>query len=163
MTADHEGHIVQQPRITAEPPAREIVTGTQFSERARQLLREPLMGVFAIQRPDGTLVQTEMWYDLRDDGTVLMNTIKFRRKYAHLQQSPVVSLLISRGNYQYVTMNGTVTLNEDPETAQNDVRLLAERYLGIEEAEKIMREEFSLEERVSIVLKPTRITEYFSQ
>ena len=157
-----------QDRITQEPSTREIVTGTQFSDRARDLLREPfegkpLKGILAILRPDGRIVQTEMWYDLRDDGTVLMNTTKFRRKYGHLQQSPSVSLLVSRGNYQYVTMNGTVTLDDDPETSQRDVRHLAERYMEEEEADKIMADEFSKEDRVSITLTPASITEYFSQ
>lgn len=153
----------QPSRITSEPPGREIVTGSEFSERALQLLREPHMGVLAVQRPDGTIVQTKMWYDLKDDGTILMNTTKFRRKYRHLQKNPSVSLLVSGGDYQFVTMNGTVTLNDDPETAQNDIRHLAKRYLGKEASDKIMEEEFSREERVSIVLTPTRITEYFSQ
>ncbi len=152
----------QNTHITQEPSSREIVTRTQFSERARGLLREPLKGVLAIVGPDGRIVQTEMWYDLQEDGTILMNTTKFRRKYAHLQRNPSVSLLISRGNYQYVTMNGAVTLNDNPEIAQQDIRYLAERYLGKEEADKIMQDEFSKEERVSIVLTPTKITEYFS-
>ena len=150
--------------ITKEPPSREIVTGIQFSERARQLLSEPLKGVFAILKPDGSIVQTEMWYSLRGDDTILMNTAKFRHKYHHLQQdNPSVSLLVSAGNYQYVSMNGTVVLNDDPEIAQNDIRHLAERYEGKEAAEKMMNEEFSREKRVSIILTPTKITEYFSK
>lgn len=160
MTEQTEG---RGSRLTQEPSSREIVTGTQFSERAHELLKEPLKGVLAVLRPDGRIVQTEMWYDLQDEGTILMNTTKFRRKYAHLQQNPSASLLISRGNYQFVTLNGTVTLNDDPETAQRDIRRLAQRYLGQEEADEIMRDEFSKEERVSIVLTPTKITEYFSQ
>jgi PPOX class probable F420-dependent enzyme len=153
----------QAGRITQEPSTREIVTVTQFSERARELLGEPLKGVLAVLRPDGRIVQTEMWYALQDDGTILMNTTKFRRKYDHLRQNPAVSLLVSRGNYQYVMMSGEVALNEDPEVAQKDIRFLAERYMGQEDANKIMEDEFSREERVSITLKPTSITEYFSQ
>lgn len=158
------GNEVQNSPIAAEPTSREIVTGTLFSERARKLLGEPHMGVFAIQRPDGELVQTKMWYDLRDNGTILMNTARFRHKYRHLQQdNPKISLLVSGGDYQFVTMNGTVVLDEDPERAQSDIRQLAERYLSKEAANKIMEEEFSREERVSIILTPTKITEYFSQ
>lgn len=153
----------QRGYITEEPISREIRTGSQFSERGRQLLEEPHIGVLAVQRPDGAIVQTEMWYALRDDGTILMNTAKFRRKYSHLQQNPSLSFLVSGGDYRFVTMNGTVDLNDDPETAQRDIRLLAERYHGKEEAEKMMRDEFSREERVSIVLTPTKITEYFSK
>lgn len=157
----------QDSRITQEPSSREIVTGPQFSERARQLLKDPfkgehLKGVLAVKKPDGTIRQTEMWYDLRDDGTIVMNTTTFRRKYDYLQNDPNVSLLVSRGNYQYVTMIGAVKLNNDPETAQRDIRQLAEHYHGKEEAEKMMDEEFALEERVSIILTPTKITEYFS-
>ncbi len=149
--------------ISSEPPSREIITRSQFSERARQLLREPHKGVLALSRPDGSILQTEMWYALRDDDTVLMNTTTFRRKNDYLRNNPSVSLLVSRDKYQYITMNGTVTLNDDREVAQNDIYYLAERYLGKEGAEKIMMEEFSQEERVSIILTPTRITEYFSE
>ncbi len=153
----------QDSQITQEPASREIVTGPQFSERALALLKDPHMGVLSVLRPDGTMVQTKMWYDLRDDGTILMNTTRFRHKYHHLQQNPSISFLVSGGDYQYVTMNGTVALNDDPETAQRDISHLAERYLGKEEADKIMRDEFAREERVSVILTPTKITEYFSQ
>ncbi len=154
--------------ITVEPPTREIVTGVGFSDRARELLiepfeRKPLKGILAVLRPDGEIVQTEMWYALQDDGTILMNTAKFRHKYRHLQENPHVSFLVSRGNYQYVTMRGSVLLNDDHEASQRDIRHLAERYMDPEGAEQIMSEEFSREERVSIVLTPTKITEYFSQ
>lgn len=149
--------------ITEEPASREIVTSTQLSERARKLLREPLFGYLGFNRLDGDLDQDEIWYELRDDNTILMNTTKFRYKYRCLQQDPGVSLIVSRGNYQNVKLRGTVTLNDDPETTQRDIRHLAERYEGKEAAEKMMKEEFSREERVSIILTPTSITEYFSK
>jgi PPOX class probable F420-dependent enzyme len=157
MTIDHGSF------LSEEPTSREITTRKQFSERAQVLLKEPLKGVLAVLKPNGQIVQTEMWYELQDGGTILMNTTKFRKKYKHLQQNPQVSLLVSRSNYQYITLNGTVTLNEDPETSQRDIRRLAERYLGKEAAEKIMSDEFSKEERVSITITPTKIVEYFSK
>jgi PPOX class probable F420-dependent enzyme len=152
----------KQIHIRQEPASREIITSAHFSERARELLREPHIGTLALQTPGG-IVQTEMWYALNDDDTLLLNTTTFRRKYEHVKKNPAVSLLVSRGNYQYVTMNGIVVLNDDPEIAQRDIRRLAIRYLGEEEADKIMKEEFSHEDRASMILTPTRITEYFSQ
>lgn len=149
--------------IDKEPESREILHSKHFSERARELLREPHLGVLAVLRADGGIVQTEMWYDLKDDDRLLMNTTKFRRKYGHLRGNPFVSFFVSRGTQQYVTLNGTVILDDDPVTSQADIRRLAKRYLGEEAAEKIMQEEFSRQERVSIVVTPTRITEYFSQ
>lgn len=147
----------------SDPSHREIISGFQFSERARQLLKEPIMGVLAILRKDGSIIQTEMWYELKSDDTILLNTTTYRYKYRYLQDNPSISFFVSRGKYQYVTINGKVTLNKDPEIAQNDIRQLAQRYLGKEEASKIMNEEFSQQERVSIIITPTRITEYFSQ
>lgn len=150
-------------KLNSEPASREIRTTAFFSERARKLLEEPHKGVLAVSRPDSSILQTEMWYALREDGSILMNTTAFRRKNTYLRDNPFVSFLVSRGNYQYVTMNGNVALIDTPEVAQRDIRFLAERYLGKEEADKIMTEEFAHEERVSIILTPTKITEYFSE
>jgi hypothetical protein len=40
-----------------DPSHREITHSSQFSERARQLLKEPLLGVLALLRKDGSIIQ----------------------------------------------------------------------------------------------------------
>ena len=146
-----------------EPLYRQIKSSKQFSKRARQLLKEPLLGVLAILREDGSIIQTEMWYDIMNDDTILMNTATFRHKYRHLQQkNPSVSFFVSRGTYQYISINGSIALNKDSNIAQKDIHHLAKRYLGKEQAVKAMEGEFSKQERVSIILTPTKIIEYFS-
>jgi hypothetical protein len=52
-------------------------------------------------------------------------------------------------------------LIDDPERAQHDIYRLSARYHGEEKARRQMKEQFSKETRVSLLLKPERVIEYF--
>ncbi len=60
-----------------------------------------------------------------------------------------------------LTINGTVQLIDDPERAQHDIYRLSARYHGEEKASRQMQEQFSKETRVSLLLTPERVIEYF--
>ncbi len=111
-------------------------------------LRFPVLATIA---GDGMPSQSVMWFDLdieRDD-TVVLNTRISRRKDRHLRRDPRASLCFSAG-YDYVTLEGTVELDDDRDRALADIKALARRYGSNPAA-------FDGQERVTIRLRVERI------
>jgi PPOX class probable F420-dependent enzyme len=127
-----------------------------LSEEVRRFLEDVHFAVLATINRDGTPQQTVVWYLLRGD-EILMNTARRRVKDRNLRRDPRLSATVEDG-YRFVTINGVARLVDDRETAQADIRLLAMRYNGPEVAERQMREQFSREQRVSIILPVEHIT-----
>lgn len=132
----------------------------KFSEKARAYLQELRFAVLATINQDGTPQLTTMWYILENDGTITMNTKVGRAKERNMRRDPRISICIEDG-YDFLTINGTVEMIDDPEIAQRDIYRLSTRYHGEEKARRQMREQFSQETRVSLRLKPEHIIEYF--
>lgn len=120
----------------------------ELTEQIRAFLAERRFAVLATNRADGPPQQTVMWYELADD-YVLMNTARGRVKDSHLQRDPRASICIEDG-YRYLTITGTVTLDDDQATAQADIARLARRYHGDQAGPQIAR--FQAQHRVSIRL-----------
>ena len=98
-----------------------------LSDAERAFLESgPRFCVLATINADGTPQQSVMWYELRGD-TIMMNTEISRLKAKNLQRDTRASICIEEG-YQYVTVSGTVSLDDSRETAQNDIYALARRY-----------------------------------
>jgi PPOX class probable F420-dependent enzyme len=131
-----------------------------LSEKARAYLQELRFAVLATINQEGTPQLTTMWYLLEDDGTILMNTKVGRVKERNMRRDPHVSICIENG-YDFLTINGTVEMVDDPEIAQRDIYRLSKRYHGEAKARRQMEEKFSKEIRVSLRLKPESILEYF--
>jgi len=131
-----------------------------LSKKARAFLQELRFAVLATINQDSTPQLTTMWYLLEDDGTILMNTKVGRLKERNLRRDPRISICIE-DDYNFLTINGTVQLIDDPERTQHDIYRLSARYHGEEKARRQMQEQFSKETRVSLVLKPERVIEYF--
>ena len=130
-----------------------------FSAQAQAFLREKRFAVLATLNQDGTIQQTTMWYLLEDDGTIMMNTKVGRLKERNLRRDQRISICIEDG-YSYVSINGSVELIDDQETAQHDIYRLSERYHGPDNARKQMEEQFSHEQRVTLRLTCEKIHEY---
>ncbi len=81
--------------------------------------------VFASIGEDGMPSLSVMWVIVEPDGSVLMNTAKGRRKYFDVLRDPRVSLCFEDG-YEYLTLEGTVTLRDDPDF--HDIECLRDRY-----------------------------------
>ena len=131
-----------------------------LSEKARAYLQELRFAVLATINQGGTPQLTTMWYLLEDDGPILMNTKVGRLKERNMRRDPRISICIE-DDYNFLTISGTVQLIDDPERAQYDLLRLSTRYLGVEKARRQMQEKLSKETRVSLILKPERIIEYF--
>lgn len=129
----------------------------RLSDKVRAFLNEKRFAVLATLNEDGTIQQTTMWYLLEGD-TIVMNTKAGRVKDRNLRRDPRISICLEDG-YHYLTISGTVELIEDQATAQHDIKRLAIRYHGEEQAARQVAEQFSQEQRVTIHLKPERIIE----
>ncbi len=119
----------------------------KLNEAARAFLDEKRFAVLATILPDGTPQQTVMWY-LIEGNELLFNTKRGRVKDQNLSRDPRVSLCIEDG-YRYVTIRGTARMNDDPATAQADIKRLAIRYQGPQQWEQMGARVFSSEDRVS--------------
>lgn len=95
--------------------------------QVRAFLNEPRFSVMATLMADGSIQQTVIWYELRDD-MIMVNTAGGRLKERNLRRDPRVSFCIEDG-YSFVTLKGhVVEVIEDQEIARDDFIALARRY-----------------------------------
>ena len=122
----------------------------ELRDDVRAFLEEPRFGVLGTVNADGSPQQTVMWYELRGD-TVMMNTKRGRQKDRNLLRDARASLCIEDG-FRYVTLDGTIAMVDDQEVAQADIAALACRYHDADEAERMAREVFGPQERITLLL-----------
>jgi PPOX class probable F420-dependent enzyme len=117
----------------------------------RAFIEEKRFASLATINPDGSPQQTVMWY-LPQGDTIMMNTRRGRRKDQNLLRDRRASICVEDG-YRFVSIGGTVELIEDDQArSQADIKALATRYHGPERAEEQVRETFSKQERITILL-----------
>jgi PPOX class probable F420-dependent enzyme len=126
----------------------------QLSDDVRTFLEEARFAVLATVNANGSPQQTVMWYEPRGD-TIVMNTRRGRKKDRNLIRDSRASLCIEDG-FRYVTLEGVIEMVDDPATAQTDIAALARRYHDVAEAEKMAREVFASQERVTLLLHVER-------
>jgi PPOX class probable F420-dependent enzyme len=127
----------------------------KLRDDVRSFLEEPRFGVLGTINADGGPQQTVMWYLVRGD-TIVMNTRRGRRKDRNLLRDPRASLCVE-DDYRYVTFEGTIEMIEDRAVAQADIAALATRYHGPAEAEQRVRDSFSQQERITLLLTVDRV------
>ena len=132
-----------------------MTTGT-LTDEMRRFLEERRFAVVATINENGTPQQTVVWYLLRGD-EIMMNTARGRVKDRNLLRDPRLSIVVEDG-YRFITIRGEARLVDDQAIAQADIRELAVRYDGEEQAERQMRDQFSREVRVSIYVPLERVT-----
>jgi PPOX class probable F420-dependent enzyme len=120
-----------------------------LSDSVRAFLNERRFAVLATIGRNGMPHQTVMWYAL-EDNAIMMNTARGRVKDKHLQRDQRASICVEDG-YRYVTLAGTVDLNDDQEIAQADIAKLARRYEG-DKADRMITN-FERQERVTLRLQ----------
>jgi PPOX class probable F420-dependent enzyme len=121
-----------------------------MTDKIKEFLRQRRFAVLATINEDGTPQQTVMWYELQGD-RIMMNTAAGRIKEKNLKADPRVSFCVE-DEYDYVTLTGRVELDYDRERSQADIKALATRYDGAEKAERMMRNTFSKQDRVTIYM-----------
>jgi PPOX class probable F420-dependent enzyme len=118
-----------------------------LSDEAREFLGERRFAVLATINKDSTPQQTVMWYELQGD-EIMMNTAQGRLKDHNLNRDPRISICIEDGQ-RFVTLRGTVSQNHEQEVAQADIKRLAVRYGGPEQAERSAAN-FKREHRITL-------------
>jgi PPOX class probable F420-dependent enzyme len=118
-------------------------------------LNERRFAVLGTIREDGTPHLSTMWYRF-DGDSIMMNTRANRLKHLNLLRDNRASICIE-DEARYVTIDGAITMDDDPDTAQADIKALAERYDGPDEAEEISRNAFSKQKRVTLRLSIDRV------
>lgn len=116
-------------------------------------------GVLATVGVDGSPHQAVVWYRLEGD-EIVVNSAVGRLWPADLVRDPRLILTVPDG-YRFVELSGTVTVIEDQATAQADIAEMARRYHADEpdEAERLIRDRFTRQRRITFRLRPTRIRE----
>ncbi|MFI9438179.1 MULTISPECIES: PPOX class F420-dependent oxidoreductase [Streptosporangium] len=101
-------------------------------EEAVAMLKRPNPAVIATLRSDGQPVSTATWY-LWDDGRILVNMDKGRKRLDHIRNDPRVTLtVLDEDNwYTHLSIIGHVAeIRDDTDLA--DIDRLAQEYLGKE-------------------------------
>ncbi len=122
----------------------------ELTDKAREFLGEKRFAVLATINKDGTAQQTVMWYELQGD-EIMMNTARGRLKDRNLDRDPRISICVEDGQ-RFVTLRGTVTLNDEQEVAQADIARLAVRYNGAERAQDSLPT-FRSQHRITLRMK----------
>ena len=135
--------------------------GTRIEGWARETLeRRGVFGTLATITADGAPFQAVVWYLVRGD-TIVINSKVGRVWPTNLLRDPRCSLVVEDA-YDWVGVRGRVEPVTDQATAQADIAEMARRYFAHDpdEAERIIRESFEPQERISFIVHVERVTEH---
>ena len=121
-----------------------------MEDNVREFLKQRRFAVLATINKDGTPQLSVMWYELQVD-RIMMNTAAGRVKEKNLKADPRISICVE-DEYHYVTLTGRAELDYDRERSQADIGVLAVRYESKDTAERMMRNTFSKQDRVTIYM-----------
>lgn len=127
-----------------------VTQQVKIDPKVRAFLEERRFAVLATINPDGSIQQTVMWYVLHGD-TIVMNTRRGRVKDQNLLRDQRISICVE-DEYKYVTISGTVEIDDNPERGHATIKELATRYDGAEKAERAMRDLFGKQHRITLIL-----------
>jgi hypothetical protein len=135
--------------------------GRRIDGWARAMLERPgVFGTLATLSPEGWPHQAVIWFDLRGDD-ILVNSAVGRRWPSDLLREPRCSLVVEQG-YEWVGVRALAEVVGDQLAAQADIAAMARRYHADEpgKAERLIRERFERQERISFLLHPQAVTEH---
>lgn len=124
---------------------------------ARAFLVTPgRFGTLSTLDADGSPFAAVIWYDVLDDGRVLVNSSLGRRWPANLLRDPRCALTVEAG-YEYVSIRGVAEATERSEGAQQDIERLARRYVAEDEVPEWVAR-FRQQDRISFAITPHSVT-----
>jgi PPOX class probable F420-dependent enzyme len=102
-----------------------------LSDEAMALLTQPNPAVIAVVRPDGQPISVATWYLVEDDGRILVNMDRGRKRNEYMRNDPRVSLTaLKEGDWHtHVTVQGRITQWRD-DADFIDIDQLSQRYRG---------------------------------
>jgi len=104
---------------------------TTLTEKAKALVRQPVIAHVATVEADGTPQLTPVWIDL-DGEDLVFNTAKGRVKTNNLERNPhvAVSIVDPTDAYNVVVVRGSAEITE--KGADEHIDSLAKKYLGVD-------------------------------
>ena len=101
-------------------------------EKYRDLFEKPAFGHLATLNPDGSPQVTPVWLDV-EDGLILVNSAKGRKKDRNLRRDPRVSLSVTdpENPYRYLEIRGRV-VEITEKGADEHINKQAKKYLGVD-------------------------------
>jgi len=135
-----------------------------FPDDVRAFLDDIRFATISTIDPDGAPWPAVIWYTVEGD-EIVMNSAVGRRWPTNLVRDPRVSFSVvdSTDGNRWVGLSGIVTVVDDQPTAQADIAGMCRRYHADEpeEAERLVRDRFERQARISFRLRPSRIVRHF--
>ena len=100
-----------------------------LTEKQRAFLQAPRFAVAATISTDGLPHQTVVWYALDGDDELVISTPRGSLKHRHLLRDPRLSVCVEEG-FRFVTVSGSVRIEEEPEAARELYGRIGARYRG---------------------------------
>ena len=122
------------------------------SPAIRHFLDRPRFASIATIDPDGAPFTAVVWYAL-GESTITINSAEGRRWPANLRRDPRIALTVEQG-YDYVTVLGRVTIDEDQERAQHNMAEIAGRYITKPDALAARLADFKKQQRIMFEIHP---------
>jgi len=134
---------------------------TSLPDRVRRFLDKPRYAVLATVDADGAPRQAVVWF-LLDGDEIVINSLDGRRWPTNLRRDPRISIAVTDAiEESWVGLSGTVEVIDDQEQAQADIAAMARRYhADPAEAERIIANQFTKQQRVSFRLRPASVHEH---
>lgn len=132
-----------------------------ISDWARQFLERPrTFATLSSLMSDGAPMSAVIWYEVRGD-EIVVNSAVGRAWPTNLLRDPRFSLTVEDG-YSWLGLRGHAEAITDQATAQADIAAMARRYHADEpdRAERLIEDRFRQQERISFLLRLTRIAEH---
>ncbi len=143
--------------MTDRPATHEL---TALPDHIRAFLDEERYATISTIDPDGMPLQAVVWYTVEGD-EIVINSAVGRRWPTNLVRDPRLAFNVvdAADQYRWVGLRGTVRAISDWATTQADIAAMCRRYHAGEpdEAERIIRERFERQERISFRFRPANI------
>jgi PPOX class probable F420-dependent enzyme len=137
-----------------------------LSGTLRTFVDDLRFATIATTDPDGAPRQAVVWYTV-DGDEIVFNSRAGRRWPTNLLRDARVSVAIPDGadGYRWVGLTGTVRPVTDQAIAQADIAAMARRYHADDPAtaERLIRDRFSQQERISFRFRPDAVHDHLDE
>jgi PPOX class probable F420-dependent enzyme len=134
-----------------------------FPEPIRIFLDDLRFATIATLDPDGAPRQAVVWYAV-DGDEIVINSALGRRWPANRRRDPRIAFSVADGTdgYRWVGLTGTVRVITERATTQPDIAGMARRYHAGEpaKAERLIRDRFERQERVTFRFRPAAVHDH---
>ena len=121
----------------------------------RTFLDRPRFGTLSTIDADGAPFAAVVWYELAGD-TIIVNSSEGRRWPTNLRRDPRCSFMVE-DRYDYVQILGHVTIDDDQERGQEQLRRVAAKYLTDPALLAMTLSNLGAKQRILITIVPDQI------